>query len=161
MAPEEVVSWYRRQSKTWLVFECALPALSLLLIWPIAVFFVKGIEHPFLSVFSAADLTVFAALLCLGIFTEFDGYMDRGYISKEKFHTRRNLALVVAIVLFLFFGMMKTAVLSHDSVLSDNGADQSTLWATACTSILSALLAVMFCLSMRWKIIEGMKVEEQ
>ena len=92
MAPEEVANWYRRQSITWLFFECLLPGVLFGMIWCAAEFFMQGIEQPFLSVFSTADLTVYAALLCLGVFKQFDEFISRESINEKEFHWEKMIA---------------------------------------------------------------------
>lgn len=111
---------------------------------------------PFLSVFSTADLTVYAALLCLGVFKQFDGFISRELINENEFHLKKMLALFIAIVLFATYAMMKVSVLSGYSAPSGDSTNLPTLTAAATTSIVAALFAVFFSLAMRWKLIKGL-----
>ena len=157
MAPEEIVDWYRKQSITWLCYECALPGILFVFIWLGAWLFLQGIDRPYLNVFSSADMALFAGLLLLGVSKEFDDQIRQRLISENRFHAHKTVTLLAAILVLVLYSMMKVAVLNHPSALNDTTADHSTMIAIACASVTLAAAAAITCSVMRYKILDGLE----
>ena len=160
MASGKFADWQRRQLSIWVAFECVLPLFLIISLWPIAEFFIQGVDRPFLRIFSTADLVVFSALLFLSMYKDIEGCIDQGILSRNKFFRTKLTSLVLAVLLLFSYGFMKNAALFAMPLLSESN-EAPTLTAIARTSILSAVVAVAFCFGARWKIIEVLESENR
>ena len=161
MASKDETNLQRRQLTIWVTYECLLPLTLIVLLWPIVTIWSGEIDQPFLRIFSTAELTVFSALLFLGMFTYIEGCVDQSLFSKNDFFPAKTFALFVAIILLFVYAFMKDAVLSSSPSSPSDGANDLALLANAYTSISAAGVAATFCFSVRWKIMKVLESKLQ
>ena len=154
MASKDETNLQRRQLTIWFTYECLLPLTLIILLWPIVTIWSGDIDQPFLRIFSTAELTVFSALLFLGMFTYIEGCIDQSLFSRNEFFPAKTFSLFVAFILLFVYAIMKDAVLSTPPSGPNDSASELALLANAYTSISAAVVAATFCFSVRWKIMK-------
>jgi hypothetical protein len=140
----------QKQWRDWCMWQCGLPILVLLLIWPLGRFVAEATDA-FHQAFGTGDLLIFSALLLISMAVEFRRIqlVEPRLLHDGWVESNSEAALFAAIIAFLFLGGIKVDVMRANLFESPDG--MSKLTAYAVFSVAATLAAVSFTLRAFWR----------